>query len=163
MPLVNRKRPQIGDVVEIETPKGLAYAQYTFACKEPSVYGALIRVLPGLYDSRPSNFSELVREKERFFVFFPLGAACNRGIVKIVAYEEIPKGSRGIPLMRSSSRYRDKFGKMIEADWWLWDGKEERRIGKLPEKYHDLSLRSIWNDTLLIERIVSGWRPADEV
>jgi hypothetical protein len=163
MPLVNRKRPRIGDVVEIETPKGLAYAQYTYNYKAPPVYGALIRVLPDLYDSRPSDFSGLVREKERFSVFFPLGAACNRGIVKIVAHEEIPTVSRGIPLMRTSSRYRDKSGKMIEADWWLWDGKEERRIGKLPEKYHDLSLRAIWNDTLLIERIVSGWRPADEV
>ena len=66
----------------------------------------------------------------------------------------------------SSRSWQDetvKSGKMIEADWWLWDGKEERRIGKLPEKYHDLSLRESWNDTLLIERIVSGWRPADEV
>src|SRR5438128_2293482 len=150
MPLVNRKRPQMGDVVEIETPKGLAYVQYTYNHKEPPVYGALIRVLPGLHDSRPSDFSRLVREKERFFVFFPLGAACNRDIVKIVAHEEIPKISSGIPLMRTSSRYRDKSGKMIEADWWLWDGKEERRIGKLPEKYHDLSLRESWNDTLLI-------------
>jgi hypothetical protein len=163
MPLVNRKRPRIGDVVEIETPKGFAYAQYTYNYKEPPVYGALIRVLPGLYVSRPSDFSGLVREKERFFVFFPLGAACNRGIVMIVAHEEIPEGSRGLPLLRLSSRYRDKSGRMIEADWWLWDGKEERRIGKLPKKYRDLSLLQVWNDTLLIERVGSGWRPSDEV
>ena len=160
MPLVNRKRPRTGDIVEIETPEGLAYAQYTYNYKEPPVWGALIRVLPGLFESRPAQFSELVREKERFFVFFPLGAACHRGIVTIVAHEEIPEWARGVPLMRAAGG-RDESGKVL--DWWLWDGKEDRHVDKLPKKYRGLSLRQLWNDTLLIERIASGWRPADEV
>jgi hypothetical protein len=160
MPLVNRKRPQTGDVVEIETPEGLAYAQYTYNYKDPPVWGALIRLLPGLFESRPADFSELVREKERFFVFFPLGAACNRGIVTIVAHEEIPEWARGVPLMRAAG-WRDESGRVL--DWWLWDGKEDRHIDKVPKKYRDLSLRELWNDALLIERIASGWRPADEV
>lgn len=163
MPLVNRKRPRIGDVIEIKTPKGFAYAQYTYNYRERPVYGALIRILPGLYSSRALNFSDLVQEKERFFVFFPLGAACARGIVKIVAHEEIPERSRGLPLMRSSNRYKDKSGKIVEADWWLWNGKEKWSIGKLPKKYRGLSLLQIWNDTLLVERITSGWQPSDEV
>ncbi len=163
MPLVNRKRPQIGDVIEIETPKGFAYFQYTYKYNEPPKYGALIRVLPNLYKSRPSDFSELVQHKERFFVFFPLGAACNRGIVKIVANEKIPDQSRGLPLMRLSSSYRDKSGKIIEYDCRLWNGKEEVNIGKLTNEYRNLSLLQIWNDTLLIERIASGWKPADTV
>lgn len=29
MALVNRKRPKTGDIVEIETPQGLAHFQYT--------------------------------------------------------------------------------------------------------------------------------------
>ena len=60
MPLVNRKRPRIGDVFEIETPKGLAYAQFTYNYKEPPVYGVLIRVLPGLYESRPLLIERIV-------------------------------------------------------------------------------------------------------
>ena len=161
MPLVDRKRPRVGDVIEIETPKGLAYAQYTYNYKESPVYGPLIRVLPGLFASRPPDFSGLVLERERFFVFFPLGSACKRGIVKIVAHEEVPEGSRDIPLLRSSMRYRDQSGRMIEGDWWLWNGKEEWRIGQLPDELRGLSLKELWNDTLLIERIASGWKPAD--
>lgn len=98
MPLVQqkRKRPKIGDVLEIATPKGLAYFQYT---DKDETYGALIRVLPGLYRHRPPEFSILVKEPERFFIFFPVGAAANRGIVKIVANEAIPDAARGIPPM----------------------------------------------------------------
>ena len=67
-----RKRPQLGDVIEIKIPKGFAYAQYTHKHEKPPRYGALIRVLPGLFQSRPSEFTSLVRQPERFFVFFPL-------------------------------------------------------------------------------------------
>lgn len=122
MSLVDRKRPRIGDVIEIETPGGLAYVQYTYNDKEPPVWGALIRILPGLYPSRPEGFSDLVQGGERFFVFFPLGAACYRGLVKVVAHEEIPEHAHGL---------------------------------------HPKRLNEIWNDTLLAERIASGWRAPD--
>jgi hypothetical protein len=163
MSLVTRKRPKIGDVIEIETLKGLAYFQYTYKYNEPPKYGALIRILPNLYKTRPPDFSELVRDKERFFIFFPLGAACNRDIVKIVANEEIPEESRGLPMMRLSSSYRDKSGKIVEYDCRIWDGTELRNIGKLTNEYRHLSLLQVWNDTILIERIVSGWKPSDAV
>ena len=39
--------PRFGDVIEIATDKGLAYAQYTH--EEPRFYGSLIRVLPGVF------------------------------------------------------------------------------------------------------------------
>ena len=45
-----RKRPRIGDVVEISTPRGLAYAQFTHKHDAPPKFGALIRVAPGYYD-----------------------------------------------------------------------------------------------------------------
>lgn len=163
MPLVTRKRPKIGDVIEIETNQGLAYFQYTYKYIEPPKYGALIRILPNLFENRPTDFSKLVNEKERFFVFFPLGAACNRNLVKIVANEPIPEESSGLPLMRLSSSYRSKSGSLVEYDCRIWNGKEERNVGKLTNKYKHLSLLQIWNDTLLIERIVSGWKPSDDL
>jgi hypothetical protein len=46
-------RAKLGDVLEIETTKGLAYFQYTH---QHPVYGGLIRVLPGLYAERPAHF-----------------------------------------------------------------------------------------------------------
>jgi hypothetical protein len=160
MPLVNRKRPRIGDVVEIETPRGLAYAQYVF---RHTTYGAIIRVLPGLFESRPDDFCDLVNQSERFFILYPVGSACHQGLAKIVAHEEIPEGSRGAPSMRSSFRYRDhRSGQMVEAPWRLWNGEKWWWVGELTDEQRELSLMEGWGHPLLVERIVSGWRPSDE-
>ncbi|WP_176536262.1 hypothetical protein [Rhizobium sp. L9] len=43
--------------------------------------------------------------------------------------------------------------------WWLWDGEKEWRIGQLSAEQHQLSIRGVWNDTLLVERIEFGWTP----
>ncbi len=149
-------RPRIGDIVEIETLVGLAYAQYTH---KHQMMGYLIRVLPGLHSERPHAFSDLVRQPERFYVFFPLGAAVARAIVKIVAHAEVPEQCRPFPLFRSGTRNTETG----EETWWLWDGEREWRVGRLDPEQRKLPSRSIWNDTLLVERIVAGWSPEDEV
>src|SRR5438874_2360723 len=87
-PLSSRKprmRPRIGDILEIATPAGLAYLQYTHRIP---MWGALIRVLPGVFPERPSDFHGLVAKRERFFVFFAVGVAVARGIVTVVGNEE---------------------------------------------------------------------------
>ena len=43
------------------------------------------------------------------------------------------------------------------AIWWLWDGEKEWRVGSLDAKQRKLPIRSVWNDTMLIERIDAGW------
>jgi hypothetical protein len=156
-----RIRPQVGDVVEIKTPNGLGYAQYVLDHSgPPPALGALVRVLPGLYDRRPDSFADLVRAEERFRTFFPLGAACAQRIVKIVAAEDVPEHARGVGLMRApGARLPDG-----SADgWWLWDGAREWRVGELSKEQWKLPIRQIWNDTLLTERVASGWSPAGEV
>lgn len=157
-----RKRPRIGDVIEIATPKGLAYAQYTHSHTDPPRYGALIRVLPGLYPSRPTAFTEIVNQCERFSVFFPLGAACNRGIVIIVGTYDIPGWARTFPVFRSEAypivrpeSYSGPFS------WWLWDGTRRWRVSELSPAQRAFPILSVWNDTMLIDRIVSNWAPAD--
>jgi hypothetical protein len=156
MALTTRIRPKIGDVIEISTLSGLAYAQFTH--KHPT-YGALIRVLPGLFPQRPAEFSLLVQQAEQFVTFFPLGAACNRKIVRVVAEEPIPAGAEEFPLFRSGVRAQD--GQV--HTWWLWDGDREWKIGALKPEQHRLPIRGIWNDTLLVERILSGWRHEVEI
>jgi hypothetical protein len=47
-------------------------------------------------------------------------------------------------------------------DWWLYDGARSRRVGRLTEEMAELSLFEIWNDTLLFERVASGWSPSDD-
>lgn len=160
MALPNRVRPRIGDIVEIETPVGLAYAQYTHKHDVPPHMGALIRVLLGLFKERPDGFRELAEKQERFFVFFPLGAACNRRIVTIVANEAIPVACRKFPRLRAAG-FVDHSGKV--HDWWIFDGEKEERVGALTAEIARLSPCEVWNDTLLIERIASGWSPEQDL
>ncbi len=139
--------------MEIPTPRGLAYAQYSH---ETKLLGSLIRVLPGLYRVRPENLVEVVQGPERFFVFFPVAAATAMGIVKVVVHEPVPARTRPFPLMRMSGAI-DNHGNVL--DWWLFDGNREWRIGNLTASQKRLSKAEIWNDTLLIDRIVNGWSP----
>jgi hypothetical protein len=153
---MKRKRPKIGDVIEIPTPKGLAYAQYTHNNR---LYGYLIRVLPGFYEKRPTDFSELVRQKECYFVFFILGVAASQGLVKIVANEPIPSQSRKFPLFRTGAH--DTEGRV--PNWWLWDGKREWFIGELKPEHYQLPIAEIWTDVFLVDRITQGWKPEDDL
>jgi len=150
---IQRRKPKIGDVIEIPTPKGLAYAHFTHKHDAPPKYGALLRVLPGLHVTRPSNFAALVTQPPQFTTFFPLGAACNQGTVSVVAHEPIPPHTSEFPIFRSCIRTREGRG-----PWWLWDGNKEWKVGELEPGMEQLPLRGVWNDTLLVERIIAGWR-----
>ncbi len=155
MPLLNRLRPRIGDVIEIPTPRGLAYAHYTHKHDAPPSYGALIRVLPGIFAERPADFAALVQQPPAFMTFFPLGAACNRRLVRVVAHEPLPAAAQRFPVFRDS--HRDRAGRR-QPPWFLWDGCREWRVERLsPEELRAYPPLGVWNDTLLIERIVAGW------
>jgi hypothetical protein len=160
MPNVIRKRPKIGDIVEVATPAGLAYVQYTHKYDKPPHWGALIRVLSGLHAVRPESFSEIAAQPASFCVFFPLGAAVHRGIVQIVANEAIPEEAQQFPLFRAAGVI-DREGRVL--DWWLWDGERSWRVGELTSEQRNLPIKEIWNDTLLIKRIAEGWKPSDRV
>ena len=150
MPLTTRKRPRPGDVIEISTPVGLAYAQYTHKHEAPPRYGALIRVLPGIFSSRPADFRSLVQQHERFWVFFPVGSACHRGMVRVVAEEELPLWAYRFPTFR---RGRDGF-------WFIWDGQSERQVEELSATERDYPWQNgIWNTAMLVARIANGWAP----
>src|SRR6266568_3845004 len=96
------KRLMLGDVLEIPLSDGrFAYAQYVYYYRLPPVWGHLIRVLPGIFKSRPEDLGDLVLQLERFCAFFPAGAAVSRGMVKIVSQEVIPEGSRKLPLFKA--------------------------------------------------------------
>ena len=148
------KRAEIGDIVEIATPKGYAYAQYTH--KHPT-YGALIRVLKGIFKEKPENLLNLKTGEYQFITFFPLGAAVNRGVVNIVGNLPLPEKSKVFPVFKAGTS--DLNGK-VEV-WWLWDGEKEWKVGKLKKEQQDLPLRGVINDTLLIERICNGWSHRD--
>lgn len=147
-------RIKLGDIIEIPTSKGLAYAQYTHRAKGEGGY--VIRVLDGLYENRPQNFNELAKNKHRFVTIFPLGAAVHRKIFAIVGHTEIPKEAQQFPLFRAAG-FREKDGKVV--NWWLWDGENSWRVEKLTLEQYKLPIKSIPNDIALVEMIEEGWTP----
>lgn len=147
-------KPNIGDIVEIQTPRGFAYAQYTH--RSPRM-GDLIRVLPGVYEQRPSSFDDIVASKERYFVFYPLGAALTQKLVTPVGEAEVPEEIQKFPLMRMAG-LPDREGKV--RDWWLFDGKQERPAGELTPELVHLSIAEVWGHPLLVDRITEDWSPS---
>lgn len=150
------KNPKIGDVVEIATKSGFAYAQYT---QKHKLYGALLRVFPGLYEFRPEYLSEITNLEPAFQCFFPLSAAVKGHIVSIVDNVPLPSGAKNFPIFRAGV-VDSATGKV--QTWWLWDGEKEWRVGHLSPEQRKLPIRGVWNDTLLIERIEEGWTPESD-
>ena len=150
------KRLKIGDIIEIPTRHGFAYAQFTHKHR---MYGALLRVYNTIYQTKQSLdvIQSAVNSREPdFSTFFPLGAAVNRSIVSVVGNAPIPEKQKPFPLFRNGNE--DPKTKNVETRW-LWDGEKEWPIGKLTKEQRRLSLNEVWNDTLLVERIESGWTP----
>jgi len=148
---------RIGDVIEIPTAKGSAYAQITH--KMP-VYGHLIRVVDGIWRVRPQALDEVVNAPTRFFTFFPVAAAVNQKIVSLAGNVTVPAQFADFPLMRKAGLEPPDGGKV---DWWLWDGKEDWKIGSLSPEQRRLSIASVVNDTMLIHMIESHWRPETDI
>lgn len=151
--------PKIGDIVEIETSSGLAYVQFTEKHTTPPTFGELVRVLPGLHNTRPSDFSALAQKKESYFVFTPLRLACRRKQATIVSNQPVPEWAQGIPIMRMANGF-DENGK--GRDWYLWDGIETWPATGNPEDLNNLSIAAIWGHDILTERLAERWLPSDE-
>ncbi|HKY21465.1 MAG TPA: hypothetical protein VJM31_09620 [Vicinamibacterales bacterium] len=149
-------RPKIGDIVEIDTGQGLAYAHYTH---QHPMYGALLRVFANRKPTRPADLSAVVNGEPTFSAFFPLSAALHRNLVSIAGHVPLSERAKKFPVFRAGV-VDPKTGKV--ADWWLWDGVTERRVGPLTDEMRTFPIRGTWNDTILIERILSGWTPEND-
>ncbi len=147
-------RVKIGSIVEIPTAKGFAYAQYTH--RHP-VYGDLIRIIQGLYQSTPRDLGALVKTPHSYVVFFPLGTVVHRKIFKIIGHQPVPGFAQKFPIFKGEVR-DPKTNKILA--WYLWDGDKEWKLDRpLSEEEKKYPMSEIWNDTLLIQRIEEGWLP----
>lgn len=156
-------RAKIGDIIEIQTSRGLAYAQVTHLHKESPKYGHLLRVFEGLHDSRPENLEALATQSPvQFQTFFPLNAALNRGIVTKVSTEPVPTPWDAFPLFRMKGLV-DPVTRKAKR-WALWSGAKETMLDRpLTESEKKLPILAIINDTMLIEYIETGWRHEKDI
>ncbi len=149
-------KPKIGDIMEIPTKKGFAYAQYTH---QHAQFGALIRVFDVIFQKPHEELSHVAGSPVRFSTFFPIRAAVARGIFRIVGCADIADQNKGFPVFRAG--IGDPGTKKVSV-WWLWDGKTEQRVGEITDEQRKLPIRSGWNDKMLVERIEEGWRPESD-
>jgi Regulator of ribonuclease activity B len=161
------RKAKIGDVFEIETPRGHGYIQYTHDA--PSL-GQLIRVLPGLYQQRP-DVKKLVCEGELYFVFYPLNYALRDGSVKLVFQEALPASIVPFPTMRKRAG-EDRNGK--PTSWLIGDGSKQSTFGEfahllrvrdedLTTEQRKLSIGStLWPHPVLVKELTRGWVPERE-
>lgn len=149
-----RVRP--GDVLEFETPAGLAYLQITH--RDP-VRQELVRVLPGTYPERPRDVAGLVGGPERFLAFYPADLAARQHLAQVVAKFPIPGHAQGFPAMLLEGM-DDRDGRILT--WWLYDGKRERPLDEQALKgYRHLPVVRGLLHQGLINAVVSEGR-ADE-
>ena len=125
------KKINLGDIIEIPTKDGLGYAQYTHRHEE---YGELIRILDGVFQSRPSDFTDMVKRKYRFVTFFPLSVAVE---------------AKAFPLLRAGNPLKD--GKV--DNWWLWDGSKSCRVGKLSAEQYKFPIQEFVDVAALVHII----------
>lgn len=147
------KLVKIGDVVQILTSHGVAYAQMTHKHK---VYGPLLAVFHGYHANPPTDFSLTVDVEPQFRTFFPLQPAVNQGLLSIVANVAVSAPNTIFPRFRTCVYDRD--GK--RGPWWIWDGETETLLKRdLNDDEKFLSVRGIISAPLLVERIETGYRP----
>ena len=141
---------KIGDLFEINTPRGSAYLHYVH---HDETTGELIRVLNGLYTERPVELDKLLAEAERYIVSFPLKAAKKQNIIELVGNFSTftfvkPK------VMRTKHILRGEF-----LGWHLVDTESWERtlVKSLSAEQKKLSPWGIWSASLLIENLVNDW------
>lgn len=153
-------RVKIGDILEVPTPSGLAYVQYTHYTQP---YGRLIRVLPDFYHSRPVEFSQIARQKELYFVFCPVETLVIQGLLEVVANERVPDTAKNFPPLRKRGGVRPIAKGGGVSHWTILQGEKETRVEKLSPEQGRLSIASSWNLGMLIKRLTERWCPEMDV
>jgi len=156
----SQTKVKIGDVIEIKTRKGLAYAQYTHRVEG---YSYLIQVKEGFYHERPKSFLEMVNKESTIIKFFPLEMAIKRKIFTVVAHVPVPVRFQKFPVFRLWGGIPDKNG-IVCHKWKFWDGKRiwppgKEWVKKLTREQRQYPIDSIVNDTALIYYIEHDYRP----
>lgn len=137
-----------GDVVEIHIGDSKAYAQITH--NHPS-YPPVVRVMEGVYETRPADLEALVSGKTRFVAMIPLASAMTRAgaAVEILGPYRVPEEHRDFPTFRMP--IRDKKGAIVY--WWFWDGRGLTYDAALSEAQSDLPLREVMTGARFLERL----------
>ena len=139
-----------GDLVEIVTDKGLAYAQITH---NHSSYPPVVRAIAGLHDTRPDDVVAVAQGETAFVAMIPLDGAMKNvnATFEVVGNVDIPKDQCAFPTFRMP--IRDKKGEIVY--WWFWDGRSLSYDTHLDAVQEKLPLREVMSGRKFLD-LVSG-------
>lgn len=143
------KKVKLGDILQVLTSQGVAYAQVTH--KHPE-FGFLIRIFSGFHNEHPNDFSRVVDSEPQFSAFFVVQSAVNQSLLSVVANVPVPESLQDFPTFRS--RNGGPGGSL-----WLWDGTESFRLEReLSSEELKYPTRGIISAPLLVDRIEKNYR-----
>jgi len=153
------RRPRPGDILELKTPRGLAYLQYVGRHAD---YGDVICVLKGFHQQRPAE-PAAVAGGPGYYIFYPVLAAARppNPLVEVVATDvPLPKG-RAVPRDLRRSGWTDGSGRSLT---WVVkrDGVDTMRR-KLTAAEKRLPILETWNHEFLVDRVTEEWDPSQDV
>ena len=160
MAMKKSKKPKFGDIIEIPTIKGFAYALYTHDDLR-KYYDEMIRVLPGFFSTRPECFDFLVQEGEQFTTFTSIRLGLRYNQAEIVGNVAIPEWAKARP--------RFKAGSFPMPDgscdpWWILNehGLNSTCVGKLTPEFQNLPLEQLDPISCVAKKKVLGWTNSDD-
>ena len=125
--------------------------------------GELVRILPGLFATRPAEFAQLANQRELYFVFYTLRHALNQDLAENVSHQPVPEWARQYPLMRWPARSQNGIvgWKLFSAEDVLTLEVHERTpvIRTLSPELEKLSIHQLWPHPVIVRRLASGWTP----
>ena len=135
-----------GDIVEVETARGLAYLHLTH---EAAPYPAVVRVLARGLAARPRDFAALAAGPAALTALVPLSEILSRGAITGRKVATLATGAQPFPLFRTP--IRDRKGAVVY--WWLWDGTGLRWCGTDEAQIDTYPLREIIGAEDLLMRL----------
>src|SRR5690606_3797634 len=140
-----------GDIVEIETPRGLAYVHVTH--DHPS-YPQVVRALPGLDPRRP-ELAQISAMEPRFVTIAALAA--DEGTSRRKAGRAPgPAAERRLPTCKMEIREKIDGAREEIAYWWFWDGEGLTYDTAPSEEMRKLPTREVISAARLVERILAA-------
>jgi len=148
---------QLGDIVEIQTAKGLAYAQHVNNYMKRASDCPLMRILPGVFKTPLEDFEHLVAQEGSYCCFWQ--PDFSEGRVHRVANVPVPKQFRKMPMFKSRAVAVLPSGRVSE--WSLWNGisRGNKAIARLTAEQKRYPLQEIVSLDFVICRIERHWRP----
>lgn len=149
---MDKKKIELGDVFEMKTDKGNnIYIQCVEIPDDIRNEVELIKIFYDLHQNQPSEINSII-DGDFFYNRFPLKAALRKKIVTKIGNSPLSNDFESPKYYRTENDFGEGW-QIVNAKTWYRD-----TVSTLSDEQKKLSPWGSMNDTLIIERLESGWR-----